>query len=202
MVHSDSNSLDNSRNDWKNIINLTHNKAFNPHYIDEDLDFTQKSVFLPLNKATMNLKGLDPVQLYLQLKQSSKYVIFLKNLQLERNKLIIKFTGKEDYISLIDDLAAKVINPGSSAIIISPIQLTKNYRQKEAMLVKKASSVFKETYFIKLPLYSLNEYLEYAHNEKGSIMLLPFSDLLPYIELIKAPQASKRIESAVFLPAF
>jgi hypothetical protein len=187
MEHSVKKSSISIKNDWDVVLELVgkHHSSLKktlPLKLSISLPF-----ILPLEGAKKKLRGIDSFDFYRALRATAKPIIFSHKNSTHPKITIIKFAGTEYYHELILALSDDTKKIEGATIIISPNNLTKNKRKKECELVTLTKHFFESTYFIKLPLKTIKEYLEYAEYEHASLLLMPIKDLLAYVEMIKKP---------------
>lgn len=203
MKHSIIEHCENKEKEWTTILDqyelaVTYRKTSK-----------NQSLILPLDLCNPRYKKIEKAQLFQRLKAIKKPILFINRIIEKRATLIIKYTGEENYYPLIQELSQRKLVQ-QKAIIISPNHLSKIKRAKELKLVRQVSAFFNPTFFIKLPLFKLQDYIQFARNEKYPLLLLPFDDLEKYIDTLSGSKNSQtRIDaafqnnersSAIFLP--
>ncbi|MFT4739880.1 MAG: hypothetical protein ACJAT1_001298 [Marivirga sp.] len=185
MGHSVKKSSISTKNDWDAVLQLVGEQQSTFKGISPPKITISRPFILPLEGAKAKLKGVDSFDIYHALRAAARPIIFSNKNSIHPKITIIKFTGIEYYNDLILGLSDDTENIEGATIIISPNHLTKSKRRKESELVLLAKHFFESTYFIKLPLTTIKEYLDYAEHEHASLLLMPIKDLLAYVEMIK-----------------
>ncbi len=71
-----------------------------------------------------------------------------------------------------------------SSTLISPKNFKKSKVAVEKHFVKKISSIYGALGFIKLPFYTLSDFLDYAIKNKAGVLILSAADLKPLTQLM------------------
>lgn len=119
---------------------------------------------------------------------SNSFLILNSNIKII-NHIILKYDGSEcsvksikTFSKLFPDTARKT----RYSSMISPVSFRKNQVLLERRFVKKITPLFGELGFIKLPLKTINDFVEYALRTKGNLIILPRTDLPNLIKYLRS----------------
>lgn len=107
------------------------------------------------------------------------------------NHIILKYDGTEDSINsikLFSIIFPEKAKQAKYSSLISPLTFRRHQVMLEKKFVKKISPLYGEMGFIKLPLNSIKDFIEYAIKEKADLLILPQTDLDHLIKFISSDQ--------------
>ncbi len=131
----------------------------------------------------------------LDLKTSgSKSCLFLDAAVKDIRRIILKYDGSPGSVQSIkgfSDLFPETAKNSQFTSLISPNSLKKNQVLLEKRFVKKMTPLYGELGFIKLPLKTINDFIGFASQTKGDLIILPPSDLNNLLKHLNSTKFNK-----------
>jgi hypothetical protein len=154
---------------------------------------------LPIEKASKKLDSVDLQLFSKSLAQVQKPSIIKKQKSKRPASYLIYLDSKASFSQLFESLALHQQEKKPAAIIISPTYFSKSKRIIETRLVREIQQYFDPTGFIKLPIEEVRELLKYAKSQSAEMMILPYSKLAEYLQLVKSTELED-VMAASFYP--
>ncbi len=160
----------------------------------------KESLILPLAKLYNQDCTVDAVKLLRSVSSWGKPVFFYHQGKSIKGKVLIKFTGTENFRPSFETLTPFFNEVKTPANIISPYPLTKANRLKEHHLVKLSKQYFEPLGFIKLNLHTVNDFHEFACDDNIGLLMLPLKDLPDYIQFASTLPKYSKLLPTIFQP--
>jgi hypothetical protein len=160
----------------------------------------KKSLILPLAPLFKKDFEIDSALLLKSITKWGKPIFFFHYGKTITDKVIIKYTGNENYLPSLETLIPFIKVGKTPANIISPYPLTKVNRKKEHDLVQLSKQYFEPLGFIKLDLHSVDDFHEFAKADKIGLLILPIKDLPDYIQYALSLSEYSKLIPAIFQP--
>lgn len=160
----------------------------------------RKSLLLPISELMGKREAFDAGNFYKSISLWGKPVLFYHQEKKIEQKLLIKFTGNENFQPAIETLLLYLSTAKLPANIISPYSLSKSNRVKEQKLVLLTKQFFEPLGFIKLNLHSVADFHDFASEDKIGMLMLPLKDLPDYLQYAYTVEKEKHLLPAIFQP--
>ena len=160
----------------------------------------KKSLLLPLTHLFRKESELDAVILLKSISKWGRPVFFYHHGKKITDKVLIKFTGHENYRPSFETILPFLEEGKTPANVISPYPLTKANRIKEHRLVQLSKEYFEPLGFIKLDLHSVNDFHNFADSDEIGLLMLPIKDLPDYIQFASNLPNYSKLLPAIFQP--
>ncbi|GAA5036213.1 hypothetical protein GCM10011506_30960 [Marivirga lumbricoides] len=160
----------------------------------------RESLLLPISGLMGKKDTFDAISFYKSITVWEKPVLFYHQEKSLDQKLLIKFTGNENFQPAIETLLPYLDKKKLPANIISPYSLSKSNRIKEHKLVLLTKQFFEPLGFIKLNLHSVADFHEFASEDKIGLLMLPLKDLLDYLQYAFNIEKEELLLPAIFQP--
>ena len=160
----------------------------------------RKSLLLPISGLMSKKETFDTISFYKSITVWEKPVLFYHHEKRLDQKLLIKFTGNENFQPAIETLLPYLDKKKLPANIISPYSLSKSNRIKEHKLVLLTKQFFEPLGFIKLNLHSVADFHEFASEDKIGLLMLPLKDLPDYLQYAFNIEKEELLLPAIFQP--
>lgn len=105
--------------------------------------------------------------------------------------IVLKYDGTENSINsikLFSTIFPEKARQAQYSSLISPIAFRRHQVMLEKKFVKRITSLYGEMGFIKLPLNSIKDFIEYAIKEKADLLILPQTDLSQLIKFVSSDE--------------
>ncbi len=160
----------------------------------------KNALVLPLAELFKKNCEVDSSILLKSISRWGKPVFFSHQGKRITNKVLIKFTGNENFQPSFETLIPFLNANKIPANIISPYHLTKANRIKEHHLVKLSEQYFEPLGFIKLNLHSVDDFHEFASNDEIGLLMMPVKDLPDYLQYASNLPKYSKLLPAIFQP--
>ncbi|MBK6266860.1 hypothetical protein JKA74_17585 [Marivirga sp. S37H4] len=161
---------------------------------------TKDSLILPLSELFNKKVKVDSAGLYKSISSWRKPVLFYHQGKRITRKVLIKFTGSDNFEPSILALLPFLKERKVPANVISPYALTKANRSKEHDLVELTKQYFEPLGFIKLNLHTVADFHEFATTDEVGLLMLPLKDLPDYIQYASRLSNYNMLLPAIFQP--
>lgn len=158
------------------------------------------SLILPLSELFSKNCQIDAATLHKSISRWGKPILFYHQGKVISNKIIIKFTGSDNFKPAIETVLPYLNGDKIPANIISPYALTKANRGKEHDLVELTKQYFEPLGFIKLGLHTVADFHKFAESDEVGLLMLPIKDLPDYIQYASNLPKYSLLLPAIFQP--
>lgn len=131
-----------------------------------------------------------------------KSYLFLNSAMKDITHLILKYDGTGHSVRSIKAFCRLFPEKARSSrctSLVSPVSFRKNQVLKEKQFVKKVTPLYGELGFIKLPLRSIQDFIDFAGRTQGNLIILPPSDLNNLIKHLTSAKFNKTCPVSFFV---